>query len=233
MPAYDNDQLIPCYGFGDNATHSRKIFSFYPQDEPARKLDAVLRRYCQMAPNVDFSGPASFAPLIRHSMRIVLRSDMQFHILLILADGQISEGFEEETVEAIVTATKFPISIVVVGIGDGPWDKMREFDYHLPQRDWDNFHFVEFNQIFRGQGVISEKRREAIFALDALMEVPDQCRFAHRLMGPDAIRVGNEIVASIPDDIVIDPPPRYLRGVTMSSRIRRPGHQSWPCCKCQ
>lgn len=210
LESYDDDHLIPCYGFGDNSTRAEFIFSFYPNDQPARGLDTLLQRYRQIAPKADLSGPTSFAPLIRHAMRTVYNSETRFHILLILADGQISEGHEQETIRAIIDATKFPISIVVVGIGDGPWDMMREFDHRLPQRDWDNFHFIEFTRIIKNPSITSEERREACFALEALMELPDQCKYVHRLMDTAARENARSIAKNIPDKIVIDPPAHYI-----------------------
>ncbi|KAI3503502.1 hypothetical protein L1887_31945 [Cichorium endivia] len=68
--------------------------------------------------------------------------------------------------------SKLPLSIVLVGVGDGPWDMMKEFDDNIPDRYFDNFQFVNFTEILSKD--ISQIRKKTEFALAALMEIPAQ-----------------------------------------------------------
>ena len=98
--------------------------------------------------------------------------------------------------------SQFPLSIVLVGVGDGPWDMMHQFDDNIPARSFDNFQvivlpiiyntqqnvlvqkinmhgrilhfmqFVNFTEIMSKS--IAADRKEAEFALSALMEIPTQ-----------------------------------------------------------
>jgi E3 ubiquitin-protein ligase RGLG len=130
---------IPAYGFGDETTKGNAVFPFFP-DRSCNGFAEVLMRYTEITPHVKLSGPTNFGPLIREAIRIV-RQTREYHILVIVADGQVTE--EKDTVDAIVEASNYPLSIVLVGVGDGPWEKMEEFDDGLPKRRFDNFQYAQ------------------------------------------------------------------------------------------
>ncbi|KAL4642612.1 hypothetical protein ACB092_02G032300 [Castanea dentata] len=89
LPAFDEDNLIPCFGFGDASTHDRDIFSFYPAERFCNGFEEVLRRYREIVPKLRFAGPTSFAPVIEMAMTIVELNGGQYHVLVIIVDGQV------------------------------------------------------------------------------------------------------------------------------------------------
>ncbi|XP_038881533.1 E3 ubiquitin-protein ligase RGLG2-like [Benincasa hispida] len=189
LEKFDDDNIIPCYGFGDVTTGDREVFSFHPDDRPCHGFEEVLFCYRERVPHVKLAGPTSFAPIIRNAIRIVNDSGGQYHILLIIADGQVTRSIdtrpghlspqEQSTIDAIVEASKYPLSIILVGVGDGPWGQMNECDDQIPARDFDNFQFVNFTEIM-SKGT-SPSKKETEFALQCLMEIPPQYKETMRL----------------------------------------------------
>ncbi|XP_010550166.1 PREDICTED: E3 ubiquitin-protein ligase RGLG2-like [Tarenaya hassleriana] len=208
LAAFDEDNLIPCYGFGDASTHDQDVFSFYPEGRFCNGFEEVLARYREIVPQLKLAGPTSFAPIIEMAMTIVEQSGGQYHVLVIIADGQVTRSVdtergqlspqEQKTVEAIVQASKLPLSIVLVGVGDGPWDMMKEFDDNIPARAFDNFQFVNFTEIMSKNR--EQSRKETKFALDALMEIPSQYKATIEL------NILGRRNGSIPERIPLPPP---------------------------
>lgn len=95
-------------------TQDSNVFSFLPGDAPCEGLHTVCSAYRDLVPAVRMAGPTSFAPAIIQAMRHVVASGGQYHILLIVADGQVTRPSdmlpgqlstqEQATVNAIMAA---------------------------------------------------------------------------------------------------------------------------------
>lgn len=109
-------------------TTDKSVFPFLPNEQPCNGFEQVLARYSEIVPFIQLSGPTNFAPLIHKAINIVKQTkgyvllptvpySNRYHILLIIADGQVS--VEEPTRRAIIEASSYPLSIILVGVGDG------------------------------------------------------------------------------------------------------------------
>lgn len=65
LERFDDDRLIPAFGFGDKTTKDKQVFPFFPDARPCRGVDEMLQRYAEITPGVALGGPTSFAPLIQ------------------------------------------------------------------------------------------------------------------------------------------------------------------------
>jgi E3 ubiquitin-protein ligase RGLG len=172
---FDDDGQIPLYGFGDVTTSDHSVFSFKTDEGGAPVscdgFDDALVTYRQKSLVTKLSGPTSFVPIINEAIRVA-QSEGGYHVLIIIADGGIDDA-ELNTTE-IVRASQYAISIIMVGVGDGPWDTMRKFDDEIPDRRFDNFKFVNFHEIVSDPLV---ENVEAAFAMNALQEIPTQYQY--------------------------------------------------------
>jgi len=184
LEPFDEDKFIPTFGFGDSTTTDRSVLPFFSEEEvkelflkPKARLgfQLVLERYAKLTPTVKMAGPTDFAPIIREAVRICHHTG-KYHILVIIADGQVTS--ERATKAAIVEASNYPLSILLVGVGDGPWTMMRKFDNELPKRKFDNFQFVNFHEV---KSKSLSAYFEPSFALEALMEIPIQYKLIKKL----------------------------------------------------
>lgn len=173
LASFDEDGEFLCYGFGDSKTKDKAVCNLlrYNNDrckESARckSLNEVLDTYNHAIQTLKLSGPTSFTPLIKKAIE-TCKQEKQYYVLVIITDGETMTP--EEDAQTIVEASNYPISIICVGVGDGPWDTMEEFDDELPKRKFDNFQLVILNEVTK-----NTMHRDAEFARHALMEIPEQ-----------------------------------------------------------
>eukprot|EP01126_Amoeba_proteus_P060325 TRINITY_DN7967_c0_g1_i1.p1 TRINITY_DN7967_c0_g1~~TRINITY_DN7967_c0_g1_i1.p1 ORF type:complete len:314 (-),score=60.27 TRINITY_DN7967_c0_g1_i1:191-1132(-) len=168
LSAFDDDGLIPAFGFGDTVTSDKQVFPL-KRDGPCFGIHEVLSKYTEAVQWVSLSGPTSFVPLIQQAISIV-KEKQSYHILLIIADGQVTDIKKNR--KALVEASRYPLSIIMVGVGDGPWDTIREFDDGVEERLFDNFQFVNFHEV-----MTKYDNSPHLFALKALLEIPQQYHY--------------------------------------------------------
>ena len=184
---YDDDQLFPCFGFGftfknsdlNNNLGRGKYGKFnYPinrneRDPNIHLIDNVLVEYRKFITEIKLSGPTNFAPMIRDLNNEVKKnlSDglvMGYNILLILTDGQIDDL--NDTIDEMVEASFLPISVIIVGIGNGDFtsmdildaDENPLYDRRRRKADRDLVQFVPFNQFKNDPAKLAEQVLEEI-----------------------------------------------------------------------
>jgi E3 ubiquitin-protein ligase RGLG len=161
----DDDHQIPVYGFGCSDTTNRQVFS-YASYKPCHTLEEILYRYKVAAQALKMSGPTNFAPLVYEAIDVVKEAG-KYHILIIICDGAVDKEVDiVATRSAVLAAREYPLSIVCIGVGKGPFDEMKRLDDGLAGEP-DNFQFLHYTQ-----GMSDDD-----FKLHALMEVPEQYEY--------------------------------------------------------
>lgn len=131
------DNLFAAFGFGAELPGSQGYTSScFPlnlgQDPLVHGVQGVLDAYRVALSSVKLSGPTNFAPLIETvsrtaAQRINTQTDQNYDVLLILTDGVVSDF--ELTVDRIISASHTaPLSIIIIGIGNRNFRKMKELD---------------------------------------------------------------------------------------------------------
>ena len=180
---YDTDKLIPAYGFGAKLPPSQNVVShcfalngdiFNPE---VRGIPGVVEAYQKTLGEIVFHGPTIFneviAEIVHYASKKEIRQDRQrYFLLLILTDGGINDI--RSTTSEIVKASKYPISIIIIGVGNEDFDSMNVLDGDKVKlvdhktgeaTARDIVQFVPFNR-FRND-------LEAL-AREVLCEIPDQ-----------------------------------------------------------
>ena len=93
---------------------------------------------------------------------------MNYNILMILTDGII--GDMQDTINALVEASFLPISVIIIGIGNGNFDKMDIldaddnplYDSNKRKADRDLVQFVPFNKFNNDPVKLAEEVLEEV-----------------------------------------------------------------------
>lgn len=140
LEQYDKDHLFPVYGFGaqikqPNGTLSptRSMFQVNETSLEVQGIDGIMNAYLQVLPKLKFSGPTLFAPLLDSVIHrlsqpenVCSQQQQKYFILLIMTDGIIEDL--QDTIDCIVRASRLPLSIVIVGVGNADFSGMKTLD---------------------------------------------------------------------------------------------------------
>ena len=80
---------------------------------------------------------------------------------------------------ALIAASQYPLAISAIGIGDGPFNKMKFFDDKVKGRKFDNFQFVNMTEVEKKAA--KKENPELILATSLIQEVPSQYSFCKKL----------------------------------------------------
>ncbi|KAG7523183.1 hypothetical protein JOB18_041367 [Solea senegalensis] len=133
---YDTDKMFPALGFGAQLPPDWKVshefaINFNPTNPFCSGVEGIAQAYSACLPHIRFYGPTNFSPIINHVARFAAQAlqqekAAQYFTLLIITDGVISDM--DETRDAIVQASKLPMSIIIIGVGNADFAAMEFLD---------------------------------------------------------------------------------------------------------
>lgn len=131
---YAMDQQFAVFGFGAKPLHlgSNQVshcFNLNGLPDPRIKgFQNVFNAYKQTIGRIQLSGPTKFSFVLKSLLSYVqMNLQLQmYHVMLILTDGDIHD--KDETTDLIIELSQYPVSIIIIGVGDESFEIMKFFD---------------------------------------------------------------------------------------------------------
>ncbi|XP_075899269.1 copine-3 isoform X2 [Nelusetta ayraudi] len=133
---YDSDKMFPAFGFGAQIPPSWQVshefpLNFNPSNPFCAGIEGVVEAYRACLPQVKLYGPTNFSPIINHvaafaNQALQQTTASQYYVLLIITDGVITDM--DQTRNAIVNASRLPMSVIIVGVGGADFGAMEFLD---------------------------------------------------------------------------------------------------------
>ena len=173
---YNKKDKYDVYGFCANINDKfEKCFNINGTDDPSIiGIENIISEYKKSVMNVEFLAPTYFAPVINtiiKKMKDNKNEDFNYHILLIISDGNIYDIVE--TIDSIIESSELPLSFIIIGVGDDYSSDMRELNGEYGKLissngeilNKDIIQYVHYNDYIEYINKLSE---------DALRYIPDQ-----------------------------------------------------------
>lgn len=179
---YDSDKMFPALGFGAKVPPtgqvSHEFFLNLQTDSPyCQGVDGLLAAYLTSLNSVTLYGPTNFSPVIRHTAKFAqaYQDGSNYFVLLIITDGIITDM--DATMLSIIEASRLPMSIIIVGVGNEDFSAMEALDsddgllqLNHAKAVRDIVQFVELRKFVGTMGTWDKD----LLAKDVLAEIPDQ-----------------------------------------------------------
>lgn len=190
MCKYALDGCFDVYGFGgiphylegqEDTNQVSRLWNLNGEADPRCKgTMEVLKAYQKGILNTTLAGPSYFGALLKNVKRQItsslartgLEANRLYHVVIIVTDGNCHDM--EETKRLLVSLSGMPFSAVVIGVGDGEFDKMEVLD-----ADGEILKDSEGNEAIRDivqlvqYGAFKDLGQREL-ALEVLGELPDQ-----------------------------------------------------------
>jgi len=140
LEPYDTSRYMEVYGYGGKFFNKSECefdcpLTGNPNNASVLGVAGILSCYYNALQTAKLWGPTNFAPIIRKVTEDA-KTDLpppyqnnplpKYNILTIITDGIISDM--EKTKEAIIDASEYPISIIIIGVGKDKFESMEELD---------------------------------------------------------------------------------------------------------
>jgi hypothetical protein len=173
---YDYDQMFPVFGYGAVLQDSEQVnhcfaINFHDEDPNINTIANINKTYRECLRKIQLYGPTYFSPIIKKAIEITKSTSNDknvYYILMILTDGQINDM--NPTIDLLVEASNLALSIIIIGIGEGPFGNMEKLDADInplfntkgKKAHRDIVQFVEFRKFENNGTKLAEEVLEEI-----------------------------------------------------------------------
>jgi len=203
---YDFDKKIMGLGFGSKVKGS--INHCFPLNGNSRNpyckgVDGLVASYMETLQAVSLAEPTCYRKVLQYAADEAIRAknEVEYTVIMLITDGGVSDFVE--TKQVLVKMSKQPISVVLVGVGEGDMEAMVQLDSDRARLSWgeeqaerDIVQFVELNKYLPGGKM-------------------DPAHFTHELEPPEAKhRLARAVLQEIPRQVV-----EYMRKNGIAPRV--------------
>ena len=162
---YNEDEFFYIYGYGfelkkGNEEDSNILFPINRKNEsPSIKKDDIISTYSNFLKVINFSKNKTNLDLIIKKFNEKIERDIDsynisdYNILLLFANNEIYDN--NEFVNEIILSSNLPISVVIIGLGKGPFTQLENVqknfmnfeDSNRNKAKRKNFKFISFNKL--------------------------------------------------------------------------------------